>query len=173
MRERPKAKRLAPLESRTLLNHGFQRQVIGDREVLVELENFSLREQPGYNSRGTKDLLHWKDKNISKVLDLPRSLHETLFHHQLEGVQWLWGLHNNTAVTGGILGDDMGLGKTIQVTSLLVGLIRMGLIRNVLIVAPISVLESWEREINSHLRPNVLTLTFELDLYKVRQIAKR
>jgi superfamily II DNA or RNA helicase len=129
--------------------------VIGDREVLVELENFSLREQPGYNSRGTKDLLHWKDKNISKVLDLPRSLHETLFHHQLEGVQWLWGLHNNTAVTGGILGDDMGLGKTIQVTSLLVGLIRMGLIRNVLIVAPISVLESWEREINSHLRPNV------------------
>ena len=47
----------------------------------------------------------------------------------------------------------MGLGKTFQVASLLCGLIRTGAIKRVLILCPVSVLETWRRELHEHLIP--------------------
>lgn len=38
-------------------------------------------------------------------------LSRKLYPHQVEGVKWLWRLHQ--AGTGGILADDMGLGKVL------------------------------------------------------------
>lgn len=37
---------------------------------------------------------------------LGESLASELYNHQVEGVRWLWGLHE--AGRGGILADDMG-----------------------------------------------------------------
>ena len=75
---------------------------------------------------------------------IPKRLFDKLYDHQKVGVQWMASLHSKGI--GGILGDDMGLGKTFQVLTLLAGLMRTKTIRNALIVCPVAVLKSWERE---------------------------
>jgi SNF2 family DNA or RNA helicase len=49
----------------------------------------------------------------------------------------------------------MGLGKTFQVTAFLTAMLRNRTIDRVLIISPVSVLESWKRELEQHLRPHV------------------
>ena len=97
--------------------------------------------------------------DISELL-LPQELTTRMFSHQVEGLQWLYGLHKSTS--GGILGDDMGLGKTFQVNCLLTGLMRSNQIQRVLIVAPVSVLPSWNRELIQHLAPYVKRIAIEV-----------
>jgi SNF2 family DNA or RNA helicase len=87
------------------------------------------------------------------TLNLPDSLQNRLFEHQKVGVDWLF--RANRELSGGILGDDMGLGKTFQVACLLCGLFRGKEIQRVLIVSPVSVIQSWSREINDHITPFV------------------
>lgn len=86
-------------------------------------------------------------------MDIPPALSERMFDHQKEGIDWLASLHSN--FPGGILGDDMGMGKTFTVTAFLTSLLRTHSIRKVLILCPVSVLESWNREICNHCLPNV------------------
>ena len=50
-------------------------------------------------------------------------------------------IHMNTSI-----GDEMGLGKTCQTVIYLAGAMARGLIKRVLIVAPVSVLAVWSRE---------------------------
>jgi DNA excision repair protein ERCC-6-like len=93
-------------------------------------------------------------------LKLPDELKSRMFAHQIEGVQWLYGLHYSHP--GGILGDDMGLGKTFQVNCLITGLMRTNRIQRVLIIAPVSVLPSWNRELVQHLAPYVKRVGIEM-----------
>lgn len=46
----------------------------------------------------------------------------------------------------GVLCSDMGMGKTYVTLSFLGGMMRAGTIQNALVVAPLSVLQSWEKE---------------------------
>jgi len=55
----------------------------------------------------------------------------------------------------------MGLGKTFQVSCLLTGLLKMGFVSRVLIIAPVSVIESWQREINNFVAPYIPRLTLD------------
>jgi SNF2 family DNA or RNA helicase len=87
------------------------------------------------------------------LLDLPHALHTRLMEHQKIGVRWLHSLF--LTGSGGILGDDMGLGKTFQVNCLLAGLMRGQSIERVLILAPVSVLPNWQRELQEHLQTHV------------------
>lgn len=98
---------------------------------------------------------------------IPKSLFQKLYDHQKAGVLWMAGLHEQCI--GGLLGyanfnhlcqlptmsltiiirrfsDDMGMGKTYQTLTFLGGLMRARTIRNALIVAPLSVLDSWRKE---------------------------
>lgn len=93
-------------------------------------------------------------------LNLPQELTDRMFEHQAEGVQWMYGLFLSRS--GGILGDDMGLGKTFQVACLLAGLLKSSQIQRVLIIAPVSVLESWYREITQFVSPFVPRLVVEI-----------
>jgi hypothetical protein len=68
-----------------------------------------------------------------------------LYTHQVVGVQWLWSLH--TSRKGGILADDMGLGKTMQCAAFLAAVLRGGLAKRALIVAPKTLLDHWEKEL--------------------------
>lgn len=77
-------------------------------------------------------------------LDIPKQLYDKLYDHQKIGVQFLASLHAKGI--GGILGDDMGLGKTFQTCTLLAGLMRSRSIRNALIICPVAVMKTWERE---------------------------
>jgi len=79
----------------------------------------------------------------------PGLVHDvSLMSHQFEGLSWLAG--HAALVDGasdhGLLADDMGLGKTLQVLSLMSLLQDAGKLQPSLVVAPLSLLENWERE---------------------------
>ena len=100
-------------------------------------------------------------EECQEIIDsLPSELQERLFEHQRTGVSWLYRLYQSEK--GGILGDDMGLGKTCQVVSLLCGLFRMKAIKKALIICPVSVTQSWFREIRDHAKPYVKGLNVDL-----------
>ncbi|CAI9108670.1 OLC1v1008336C1 [Oldenlandia corymbosa var. corymbosa] len=65
--------------------------------------------------------------------------------YQLEGLQWMLSLFNNSL--NGILADEMGLGKTVQTISLIAYLMEnKGVAGPHLIVAPKAVLPNWMNE---------------------------
>lgn len=68
----------------------------------------------------------------------------TMYDYQLEGMTWMLNQHRQGV--GGILGDEMGLGKTLQVISFLAALKDGGEMGPHMIIAPLSVLPTWERE---------------------------
>lgn len=93
----------------------------------------------------------------------PETLQATLRPYQLDGLNWLWALDEQSL--GGILADDMGLGKTMQVLALLCrereGISRERLadgpltgrrevppapVGPTLLVCPMSVVGAWQRE---------------------------
>lgn len=82
---------------------------------------------------------------------LPDSLQDdiSLHAHQLEGVAWLQDLFSRSPkpVTGALLADDMGLGKTLQLLTFIAWYLEQGAVSGpVMIVAPVSLLDNWERE---------------------------
>jgi len=76
----------------------------------------------------------------------PKALAAELRHYQQEGLAWLQFLR--ATGTHGILADDMGLGKTLQTIGCLALEAEAGrLDAPSLIVAPTSVLDNWQSEI--------------------------
>ena len=71
-------------------------------------------------------------------------LKAVLYPYQKSGFKWLTGIANEGI--GGILGDEMGLGKTLQVIALFLAEMAEGR-RNHLVVAPVTLLENWRREL--------------------------
>ena len=72
-------------------------------------------------------------------------LQAKLFPYQERGCAWLSLMYNNGC--GCILGDEMGLGKTLQIIALMGKVITKNPNAKFLVVAPISLLENWRREI--------------------------
>jgi SNF2 family DNA or RNA helicase len=76
--------------------------------------------------------------------DLPQGLKATLYPYQTTGYKWIKFITDENC--GCVLGDEMGLGKTLQVITLL--LQRKSLNSgSSLVIAPVSLLENWRREI--------------------------
>lgn len=71
-------------------------------------------------------------------------LRAELYPYQKSGIRWLVGL--STEGLGGILADEMGLGKTLQVIALFLSELAAGR-RQHLVVAPVTLIENWRREI--------------------------
>lgn len=104
---------------------------------------------------------------------IPKQLYNRLYDYQKTGVKWMAGLHQDGI--GGVCGDDMGMGKTFMTLSYLGGLMRAGTIRNALIIAPLSVLRSWEKEAFNVLKAcvrdaRVQVLSSDLSPYRRSQI---
>ncbi|MCS6711566.1 DEAD/DEAH box helicase [Brachybacterium sp. EF45031] len=94
---------------------------------------------------GLADLLRG-DADLPTV-GSPATLTATLRPYQQRGLDWMWFLHERGL--GGILADDMGLGKTMQVLALLCTERERTTstpIGPTLLVCPMSVVGSWQRE---------------------------
>ncbi|KAH3723324.1 DNA excision repair protein ERCC-6-like [Pelomyxa schiedti] len=88
-----------------------------------------------------------KTYKLGDVFSVPPRIFEVLFSYQKRGVEWLWSIHN-LEPPGGCLGDDMGLGKTLQLIAFLSGLFLNKLIKQALIVCPLSVINHWVSELH-------------------------
>lgn len=98
-------------------------------------------------------------KNFSAITPLqpPSRFNATLRPYQQEGLGWLQFLRR--CRLGGILADDMGLGKTVQTLAHLALEKEAGrLTKPSLIVAPVSVIGNWQREIQQF-APHLKQLT--------------
>lgn len=96
-----------------------------------------VREQAERWRTSMETLLSFKDV---PVLEQPEAFRGTLRHYQSEGYSWMDFLRSSEM--GGVLADDMGLGKTVQTICLACrGRIPF------LIVAPTSVVENWDLEL--------------------------
>ena len=84
---------------------------------------------------------------------LPAGLVSTLKDHQKQGLVWLqlcWQARRS----GALLADDMGVGKTIQAIAFLRWLQEhqyTGEYGPIMVVAPVSLLDNWQNEIELHL----------------------
>lgn len=80
----------------------------------------------------------------SKDACVPSTLKATLFPYQETGFKWIDKMLDECS--GCILGDEMGLGKTMQVITEMLSL-KDRVNNPMLVVAPISLLTNWQREI--------------------------
>lgn len=84
----------------------------------------------------------------------PARLEASLYPYQEIGFGWLSRM--SEMASGCVLGDEMGLGKTLQVISLLLDRVNHGNAPS-LVVAPVSLLENWRREL-ARFAPSLRTL---------------
>ncbi len=106
---------------------------------------------------------------------LPNSLKDgiTLKAHQLSGVAWLqhlWTLSPHEC-RGALLADDMGLGKTLQLLTFIAKCLEEDpAAEPFLIVAPVSLLENWQEEMDKFFNPNTFPLLtlYSVDLARLR-----
>lgn len=83
------------------------------------------------------------DHNLETILK--NNLNATLRSYQMQGIQWLWLLHE--LELGGCLADDMGLGKTMQILALWLLIKHTHAPKNPhLLVVPASLLGNWKSE---------------------------
>lgn len=127
-------------------------------------------------------------EGLARRCFLEEFLAKQLHPHQLEGVRFLFGhlsgISRGRREGGGcVLADSMGLGKTLQVIAVLWTLLRQSpyetegpLLRKACVVAPLSLVHNWAREIKQwlgELRLQPLVLTAQADRQELlRRAAK-
>jgi hypothetical protein len=99
-------------------------------------------------------------RGLAANADLPLALlpDTILREHQLKGVGWLQHQYalSPDVTSGCLLADDMGLGKTLQLLTFIAWCIQKEPEGSpILIVAPVSLLDNWEREMRNFLHPRI------------------
>jgi SNF2 family DNA or RNA helicase len=96
-------------------------------------------------AKARKAIAELRELNEIPLIAPPENLKAILRPYQQVGLSWLSFLHRHSL--SGILADDMGLGKTVQALSLLQKVKNEEGKKPSLVVAPTSVLATWEREV--------------------------
>jgi len=133
----------------------------GDRqEASMRRRRVDVRKTIGRGCTSLK-IDHWAENHSSDYEKRCRAF-ASLKAHQRVGVRWLLALHQ--CVPGMILADEMGLGKTAQALCFLE---LLGSDCPSLVVAPASLLETWESEA-ARWTPNLKTLKYHSSTYTGR-----
>ena len=126
------------------------------KHVLLVKENFeSLNYLQDYFPRKTRN---------TKLL--PKNITTTLKSHQTESFNWMVESYLN-GLPGVLNADDQGLGKTLQSISFMAWLQEHQKItanqplRPILVVAPTSLLQNWQDEVDLHMAGEKLGITLE------------
>lgn len=93
---------------------------------------------------------HWEQLKVSPIYKAGNNLRP----YQLEGLNWLlfsWYNGRNC-----ILADEMGLGKTIQSLTFIHTVWELGIRGPFLVIAPLSTIPNWQRELESWTDMNVI-----------------
>ena len=107
------------------------------------------------------------DLDAVEPAELPKGLRATLRPYQVDGFRWLSLLWD--CGLGGVLADDMGLGKTLQMLAMVLRAHERGeLVDPVLVVAPTSVLATWENEA-ARFAPGLRTVVVDRTRAKARR----
>jgi len=123
----------------------FYWSVDADDSIRVPLHHFSLISQlTAPVDPVLKHRLEALEFSRFQDLQAPENLKTTLRPYQLEGLQWLFFLHENRF--GGCLADDMGLGKTVQALALLLT-VKPSAYKASLLIMPASLIHNWRNEI--------------------------
>ncbi len=151
-----------------------RRRVLGDKPGYRGADDDSLQSGersgapqvllPGENFENLEFFADNRPRFAERVDDLPKALRSSLHQHQVESLSWA-----QTAWRSGLPGilnaDEQGLGKTVQTIAFLAWLKEClsegdGPVQGpVFIVAPTSLLETWEDEVARHLEdPGLGTL---------------
>ena len=125
-----------------------------DRESDPKVKGETLVIKANIQGIDYQEITHALLSNHSKTPIIPRNLKNNvkLMPHQKEGIAWLQHLfkHSPKDCRGCVLADDMGLGKTLQLLTLLAWVFEQdSSLPPALIVAPVSLLENWQEEINN------------------------
>eukprot|EP00916_Digyalum_oweni_P026086 GHVL01042903.1.p1 GENE.GHVL01042903.1~~GHVL01042903.1.p1 ORF type:complete len:620 (+),score=137.70 GHVL01042903.1:162-1862(+) len=86
-----------------------------------------------------------KNCSVKRPFRLSIDKYKLLLPHQKVGVAFMWKLFAKEA--GGVLADDMGLGKTVQTCTFLRGLRASRLAKRVIILCPVTLVDTWKREL--------------------------
>ncbi|KAI0119693.1 SNF2 family N-terminal domain-containing protein [Daldinia grandis] len=85
------------------------------------------------------------------------ALRYPLYKHQLMALEWMKKMELDEEKRGGILADDMGLGKTLSTIALMVSRDTepdpWSNVKTNLVIAPVSLLKQWEREVEQKILP--------------------
>jgi len=122
-------------------------------QVLIIKENAEFLEY--IENKESPESLQHRFYNVENLV-----AHMQLKEHQVEGVAWLQSLYKEN-LRGCLLADDMGLGKTLQLLYFIEWHAQnVNDTKPYLIVAPVSLLENWEREYSKFFNPTNLELRF-------------
>ncbi|KAH6653504.1 SNF2 family N-terminal domain-containing protein [Truncatella angustata] len=79
---------------------------------------------------------------------------DALYAHQAIALKWMQGVEEDKSRKGGILADAMGLGKTITALALILTRLHWRSSTSpTLVVAPVALVNQWEREAVSKIKP--------------------
>ncbi|KAI1105974.1 SNF2 family N-terminal domain-containing protein [Jackrogersella minutella] len=124
--------------------------IIGNNKGLTTTNHVQIKDLLSKNN-------HQDDHSIKYPERLRKALKYPLYSHQKIAVNWMAEMESNEQKLGGILADDMGLGKTLSTIGLILSrrakASTPGAKTN-LIVAPLSLLKQWQREIDEKILPD-------------------
>lgn len=145
--ERKKLLQLEALEMKLAAFAGFNRNNPIKYQYLTRKK--PSKKSNVTNSEDFRDEIN-NNTQVKEFCETPSFIKGTMFDYQIDGLNWMISLHRNGL--NGILADEMGLGKTIQSISMLGYLMNKCQMKGpFLVIAPLTTLENWIREITTFL----------------------
>jgi len=154
--EEQKYARLQYLLEKTTLYSQFLSQKVVDAKKIVEDHAPIEKPKENGNAQKRKRLEEETEEDLQPSPKKGKASPQPGYHpppiitaqlrpYQLLGVEWLISLWENGL--NGILADEMGLGKTLQCITFFAHLVNKGVLGPYLVVAPLSTLGNWVREV--------------------------